>query len=102
MKHRVLAVALWMTFAFVTWNVVFGRGVTLGAIRFTREQIVRYDQRTAVAPVDSGFRPYVRQAALEASAYAGAVLLCGGLVMFVGRQRDRGTSGTTVPSDDKR
>ena len=77
MKHRRRAVLLWLSFAFVTWNVVFDRGVANAALEFTREQIVRHQNGAPVVSIDAGFRPRVGHAALTASLYSGLVLACG-------------------------
>jgi hypothetical protein len=85
MRHRRIAAALWLAFAFVTWNVAFDRGVADAAHSFTREQIKRYEDGAAVVPIEIGFTPQLWPAALRATIYAGAVLLCGAVV--IGRSR---------------
>ena len=89
MTRRRLAIALWILFAFVTWNVVFDRAVTTAALGFTREQIVRYQQGASTASMDTAFRPRVRQAVLTASAYSGAVLLAGLLLIRFANRNPR-------------
>ncbi len=87
MRHRRLAIALWITFAFVTWNVVFDRGVADAAVELSRDQIVRYQQGAPVGSIDIRFRPRVRQAAVTATLYSGVVLLCGvGALMLADRR----------------
>ena len=81
MTQRRFTIALWLTFAFVTWNVAFDRRVADAALAFTRDQITRDQEGAAVVPIDVGFSPHVRSAALHASLYAGAVLLCGAVVL---------------------
>ena len=100
MKYRRRAVVLWMTFAFVTWNVVFDRGVCDAALEFTREQIVRYQNTAALASIDTAFRPRVNRAALTASLYSVLVLVCGAVVLaLAGASRDV-SRGTKVPRDE--
>lgn len=82
MKNRRVVVALWLACAFVTWNVVFDRGVAVAAVEFTRDQIARHQQGEPVAFIDDAFSPRVRAAALEASLYAIAILVVGGVVVF--------------------
>jgi len=86
MTLRRIAVALWLAFAFVTWNVAFDRSVADAAHAFTREQIKRYEEGAAVVPIEVGFSPQLRPAALRATIYAGAVLLCGAVVIARSRQ----------------
>jgi hypothetical protein len=85
MTNRRLVLALWIVFAFVTWNVVFDRRVAVAAIEFTRDQVGRHERGEPVLFIEDAFTPRVRTAALEASLYAGAVLAAGGLVHFRGR-----------------
>jgi hypothetical protein len=91
MKQRRASI-LWITFSFVTWNVVFDRGVADAAIEFTREQIARYHVGAPVVAIDAAFRPRVRQAALIASLYSGLVLGFGAVALFAaGRGKGRGS-----------
>ena len=76
MKQRRLAIALWLAFAFVTWNVSFDRSVADAAHSFTREQIVRQQQGSPPIPIETGFSPHLQPAALRASLYATIVLTC--------------------------
>jgi hypothetical protein len=80
MNVRRLAFALWITFAFVTWNVVFDRSVADAAVEVTRDQILRYQQGAPVGFIESAFSPRVREAAVKADLYAACVLLCGAVV----------------------
>ena len=77
------ALILWAVFAFVIWNVVFDRRVYEASVSFTQEQIVTVQAGRPVAPIEGGFRPQVRRAALEASAWAGSVLAAGFVVTMV-------------------
>lgn len=81
MMQRRFVIALWLAFAFVTWNVVFDRRTADAAHRFTRDQIVRYQQGVPVVPIERGFSPQLRPAALQASLYAGVVLVCGAVAI---------------------
>ncbi len=74
MTQRRFVIALWLTFAFVTWNVVFDRRVADAALAFTREQIMRYQEGAAGRSNRRRLQPDVWSAALHASLYAGAVL----------------------------
>ena len=81
MMQRRFVIALWLAFAFVTWNVVFDRRIADAAHRFTRDQVMRYQQGVPVVPIELGFSPELGPAALHASVYAGVVLLCGAVVI---------------------
>lgn len=83
LKHRHTVICLWLGFAFVTWNVVFDREVAVAGVAFTREQVLRYQQGQHVSSIDDAFSPYVRGAALTASAWAVGVLTCGAVLLLV-------------------
>jgi hypothetical protein len=82
LKRRTVII-LWLVFAFVTWNVVFDREVTVAGLAFTREQVLRYQQGQPVSSIDEAFSPRVRAAALEASGWAGAILAIGATVLLL-------------------
>ena len=90
MRHRRLAIVLWITFAFVTWNVVFDRGVADAAVELSRDQIARYQQGLPVASIDARFRPRVRRAAVTATLYAAAILACGVVAVMLADRRIAG------------
>lgn len=86
---RVPAVlVLWAVFAFVVWNVVFDRRVYEAAVIFTQQQITSSQMGQPVASIEAAFRPQVRRAALEASAWGGSLLAAGFvLTMLLNRQK---------------
>ena len=79
--------ALWLVCAFVVWNVTFDRYVATAAHEFTREQVIAHQQGGVVRRIDDALRPRVRNAAIGASAWGGAVLLIGGLLTHVVAKR---------------
>jgi len=66
---------------------VFDRAVADSAIAFTRTQVDRYEQGAAVASIDRAFTPYVRRAAVTASAWAALVLVIGAAAIHVAYPR---------------
>jgi hypothetical protein len=78
---RRAVIALWIAFAFVTWNVVFDRQVAVAALEFTQEQIARAGRGEPTARIDQAFQPRVRRAALIASIPAGLILVAGAVVL---------------------
>jgi hypothetical protein len=78
-----LVAALWAAFAFVTWNVIFDQRVHLAAEEFTREQVVRYQNRTTTISIHEGFSPRVRDAALHATLWVVPILGVGAVTTFV-------------------
>jgi len=85
--RRGVVIALWVAFAFVSWNVIFDRHVATAAIEFTREQILRYQQGTATTSIDVGFSPRVREAALRASLWTSPIVVAGVLSIYFGFRR---------------
>ncbi len=85
--RRGVVIALWVAFAFVTWNVIFDRHVANAAVEFTREQIVRHQQGKATIPIDVGFSPRVSDAAWRASLWTSPILVAGALSMYFGFRR---------------
>jgi hypothetical protein len=65
------------------WNVVFDRRVYEHSVKFTQQQIQNFQAGQPVASIEAAFRPRVRQAALEASAWGGSVLAAGFVVTMV-------------------
>jgi hypothetical protein len=82
MKSRRVVLALWLAWAFVTWNVVFDRAVAVAGAEFTRDQIARHEQGAPVLFIEDAFSPRVRTAAVYASLYAAAILAAGGVVVL--------------------
>jgi hypothetical protein len=85
--RRGVVIALWIAFAFVTWNVIFDRHVANAAVEFTREQILRYQQGQATTTIDVGFSPRVRNAAWRASLWTSPILVAGALSIYFGFRR---------------
>ena len=59
--------ALWFLLAIVVFNVRFDWQVRLAGHAFVRSQLVRHQQGQPTLSINEGFRPMVRQAALDAS-----------------------------------
>lgn len=74
------AVALWFTFAFLVWNVIFDRILVLAGRRYSYDAVMRYRTTGTYLRIDEVMRPAAahgwRVASLVATAIAvGAVLL---------------------------
>jgi hypothetical protein len=66
-KRARIAMALWFLLAIVVFNVRFDWQVRLAGHAFVRSQLVRHQQGQPTLSINEGFRPMVRQAALDAS-----------------------------------
>jgi hypothetical protein len=82
-----LVLIWWAVFAFVVWNVVFDRRVYEASVAFTQQQIVNSEMGQPVASIEAAFRPEVRRAAWEASAWGGSVLAAGIVLTMVVKRR---------------
>ena len=82
-RARRVAALLWLSFAFVVWNVVFDRQLFVDASRFATESVVRHQQGIPLRTIDGAYRPAVRVAALRATLCAGMVLAVGALGMWM-------------------
>ncbi len=71
------ALALWIAWAVVLWNVVFDHQLAVAGRRYVHAATVAAEQGTAYARVDDWMRPAVARGLWIASASAGAVLLAG-------------------------
>jgi hypothetical protein len=78
---RRTALAIWFACAFVTWNVVFDRGVNRAAVEFTQQQIERHARGEPTRTINEAFRPRLGDAALTASVWGAAVLASGLIVI---------------------
>ena len=89
MSRATVATALWLTCAFVAWNVIFDRYVSVAAVEYTREQIQRYQRGDALGSIHAGFSPRVSDAARRASLWVSPVLVAGAAAVYVSFRRSR-------------
>jgi hypothetical protein len=82
-----IVLVLWLTFAFVTWSVVFDRQVQIAGYAFTREQILRHQQGQPLLTLDDAFTPRVRAGAVWAWICTVPVLLGGAVAVRLTYQR---------------
>ena len=84
-----IALLVWAAFAFVTWNVVFDRDVYVAAVQFTQQQIEQHERGQPVASIEQAYRPQVREAAVRAAVWGGAVLAAGILLVTIASRQGR-------------
>jgi hypothetical protein len=76
-RAAVVVFSFWLVLAFVTWNVIFDRHVSVAAVAFTREQTGNHLAGRPLVSIDDGFTPQVQAAAARASRWAGAIVALG-------------------------
>jgi hypothetical protein len=89
MIRRRTAIALWLLFAAVTWNVIFDRLVWTAATDITRDQILSYQAGGSLTSIHDGFSPDVRRAAVQASFWTLPILAGGACALVLSFRRMR-------------
>ena len=89
MSRRRTAIALWLLFAAVAWNVIFDRLVWTAATDFTRDQILRSQAGSSLTSIHDGFSPEVRRAAVQASLWTLPILAGGAGALLLSFRRMR-------------
>jgi hypothetical protein len=89
LTRRRLAIALWITWAVVVWNVVFDRVLIEAGREFVRTAMSAANGPGPYARIDDYMRPAVPRALIVASAAAG-IILAVGIAAF--RRAGRATS----------
>lgn len=85
-KVRV-ALALWLAFAVVVWNVVFDRLIVLAGRRYVHDAAESAAQRGVYLRVDDWMDSATANAAWTASLAAGAIAIVGVALVWVGARR---------------
>lgn len=80
--------ALWLLFAIVVFNVRFDWRTRMAGHEFVRRQILQQQQGLPVQTINDGFRPMVRDAAIDAAGWM-AVIAVAGAALTVGADRRR-------------
>ena len=86
-RSVLLTFSFWLALGFVSWNVVFDRRVAAAALAFTRAQTLDHQHGRPTVSIDDGFSPRVRDAAVTASLWAGAIVAIGAAVSLTARPR---------------
>jgi hypothetical protein len=88
MSGKRAALLSWLAFAFVCGNVVFDRGVRIGAVEFAQANVERVQQGQPPVTIAAGYQPRVRAAAARAAWWAGGILACGVAAISLASTRD--------------
>lgn len=81
-RHSVVvAVGLWLMFAFVVWNVIFDRIIVLAGRRYSYDAYLLYRSTGKYLLIDSEMRPAVTHAFTVASVVA-VVIVAGSMLLI--------------------
>lgn len=72
-----LSIALWAVLALAVFSIIFDAKTRAAGFDFVSSQVARRAQGTPLDTIDHGFRPRVRSAAAESSAYLFLILISG-------------------------
>jgi hypothetical protein len=91
-----LAIALWVTFAIVVWNVVFDRVLVLAGRRYVAAAAAVAGTGTYLH-IDDWMRPALVRGLWLASASGGAVLVTGLTTIVLAARRERESRHKEIP-----
>ena len=77
----IVAVVLWLVFAFVVWNVIFDRVLVLAGRRYSHDAVTLYRTTGHYLRIDDVMRPAIRHGVRLASVVAAAVAAAGLLMI---------------------
>jgi hypothetical protein len=89
MMRRGVVTALWLAFAFLTWNVIFDRLVADAAAEYTQQQVLRQQAGETLTTIHDGFSPRVRAAARQASMWTAPIVAAGAAIVYFSFRRVR-------------
>jgi hypothetical protein len=87
MNRSRLAIALWLVWAVVVWNVVFDRVLIEAGREYVRTAMAAANGPGPYARIDDRMLPAVTQALVAASAAAGVIVLVGLAAVRVASRR---------------
>jgi hypothetical protein len=90
------AVGLWLTFAFVVWNVVFDRMLVLAGRRYSYDAYVLFHSTGRYLKIDDVMRPAVAHAFTVASLTASGIVVVSLTLIRIAATHDRRRSGHGV------
>jgi hypothetical protein len=97
-KPGKLALALFLLLAIVVFNVTFDWQTRMAGHAFVGDQLARQRHGQPLQTINDGFRPMVRQAAVDASLWL--VLIAGaGTALTLAADRSRGRRAAPAPPE---
>ena len=82
------AIGLWLLLAIVVFNVRFDWQARAANHAFVRSQLARQQQGQPLPTINDGFRPMVRQAALDSSVWLVLISVGGSLAVVAVRDKN--------------
>ena len=87
-RKRTWAIGLWLLLAIVVFNVRFDWQTRAANHDFVRSQLARQQQGQPLPTINDGFRPMVRQAALDSSVWLVLISVGGSLAVVAVRDKN--------------
>jgi hypothetical protein len=81
--------ALWLLLAIVIFSVTFDWNTRMAGHAFVSSQIARKRQGVPLQTINDGFRPMVRQSAIDASQWLVLIAVTGAVLTFGASQQRR-------------
>lgn len=91
-RSVVVAVVLWMVFAFLVWNVIFDRIIVLAGRRYSHDATVLFRATGQYLRIDDVMRPAIAHGVRVASGVAGAIAVAAVVLIGLAAARDKGRS----------
>jgi hypothetical protein len=88
-RSVVVAVVLWLVFAFVVWNVIFDRIIVLAGRRYSHDAMVLYRTTGRYLHIDDVMRPAMAHGVRVASAVAASIAIVGLVLIRLAASRTR-------------
>jgi hypothetical protein len=91
-RSALRATALWFLLAIIVFSVRFDWQARMAGHEFVRLQILRQQQDLPVHTINDGFRPMVRDAAIDASRFLVLIASAGALLAYAADRRQQNSA----------
>ena len=87
-RSVIVAIVLWLMFAFVVWNVIFDRIIVLAGRRYSHDAVVLYRTTGRYLHIDDVMRPSIAHGVRVASAVAAGIVVTAMILIRLAAVRD--------------
>lgn len=100
-RQVIVAVTLWLTLAFVVWNVVFDRLIVLAGRRYSHDAAVVYRKTGRYLLINDVMPPAISRSSTVATAVAAGVAFVGLTLIWTANRFGNPPLGRTRPARQK-